>query len=79
MAMQRDLLGLLYDTSRRWDGLVRLGRLGMTPAYLAIAPELVGQLLQKRWRDFVRDSVLLAAGSGGTLWLAWAVLCFVGA
>ncbi len=63
IAMQRDLLGLLESTSRRWDGLVRLGSLGPTPAYLAIAPELVGQLLQRRWRDFVRDEVLLAAGT----------------
>ncbi len=62
MAMQRDMLRFLAETSREWGGIVRLGTLGPTLAYLVTEPELVGQVLQARWRDFVRDDVLIAAG-----------------
>jgi cytochrome P450 len=63
MAFQRDMLGFLCDAAQRWGGVVRLGTLGPTPAFLVSDPELVGQVLQLRWRDFVRDDVVQAAGS----------------
>jgi cytochrome P450 len=62
MALQRDTLGFLSSTARQWEGLVPIGSLGPTPAYLVVDPELAGQVLQKRWRDFVRDEVLRSAG-----------------
>lgn len=80
MKLQRDLLAFMSDAARRYGGVVRLGTLGPTPAFLVSDPELVGQVMQKRWRDFVRDDVLLAAGgpvfgrgllfAEGELWLA---------
>ena len=63
MAFQRDMLGFLTETARQWDGLVPLGKLGWTPAFLAVDPELAGLVLQKRWREFVRDEVLRSAGA----------------
>jgi cytochrome P450 len=79
MKMQSDLLGFVSEAARRWGGVVRLGTLGSTPTFLVSDPELVGQVLQRRWRDFVRDEVLQIAGgpvfgrgllfAEGELWL----------
>jgi cytochrome P450 len=63
MALQRDTFGFLAAMAREWDGVVKLGSLGPTPAYLVVDPELVGQVLQRRWRDFVRDEVLRGASA----------------
>jgi len=79
MELQRDMLGFLRRTARDHGKLAYLGRLGPTPAYLVADPELAGEVLQTRWREFVRDDVLLAAGgpvfgrgllfAEGELWL----------
>jgi cytochrome P450 len=79
MVMQRSMLSFLCDSAQRWGGVARLGTLGPTPAFLVSDPELVGQVMQLRWRDFVRDDVVLAAGgpvfgkgllfAEGDLWL----------
>lgn len=62
MKMQGDMLGFLGETARQYGGVVRLGTLGPTPTFLVSDPELVGQVMQRRWRDFVRDEVVQAAG-----------------
>jgi cytochrome P450 len=79
LKMQADLLGFVSEAARRWGGVVRLGTLGPTPTFLVSDPELVGQVMQRRWRDFVRDEVLKVAGgpvfgqgllfAEGDLWL----------
>ncbi len=79
MQMQRDMLGFVLRTAREHGKLAYLGRLGPTPTYLVADAELIGEVLQTRWREFVRDDVLLAAGgpvfgrgllfAEGELWL----------
>jgi cytochrome P450 len=63
LALGRDLLGFVSRVAAQHGGLASLGRLGRTPVILVTAPELVGEILQGRWRDFVRDEVVRESGA----------------
>lgn len=79
IALGRDLLGFVSKVAADHGGLASLGRLGTTPVVLVSDPTLVGEVLQGRWRDFVRDEVVRASGApvfgrglllaDGALWL----------
>lgn len=63
VALSRDLLGFVSKVVADYGGLASLGRLGTTPVVLVSDPELVGEVLQGRWRDFVRDEVVRSSGA----------------
>jgi cytochrome P450 len=79
IALGVDLLGFVSRVAAAHGGLASLGRLGRTPIILVTEPELVGEILQGRWRDFVRDEVVRESGApvfgrglllaDGPLWL----------
>lgn len=79
LAFARDLLGFVESAAREHGGIVSIGGFGPTPALLVTDPELVGQVLQGRWREFVRDDLVRSAGgpvfgrgllfAEGDLWL----------